>query len=216
MQLPVRNVQGEVVEQVELRDEVFAVPMNRALLHQAMVICQANQRQGTHSTKTRGQVSGGGRKPWAQKHTGRARQGTIRAPQWRKGGIVFGPHPRDYRQRLPRRMRRLAILCALSEKVRGERLVLVQALEMEQPKTKEMARTLRDLGVETSTLVVVERPNPGVSRSVRNLERVKTLTADVLNVLDLLRFDRVVMTVGAARRAEALWAPTPAEASPAA
>ena len=206
MKLPVKNIQGEVVGQTEVSDALVAVPMNQALLHQAMVMHQANQRQGTHSTKTRGQVSGGGRKPWAQKHTGRARQGSTRAPHWRKGGVVFGPHPRSYRQRMPKKMRRLAIRCALSDKVREERLTLLEGLTLEQPKTRVMAEVLRNLGVASSALVVMPQRNATVSQSLRNLQHIKALPANLLNVLDLLRYDHVIMTVDALRRAEALWA----------
>lgn len=211
MELPVRNIQGEVVGQVELSDYVYASALNPDLLHQVMVYHQANQRQGTHATKRRGEVSGGGRKPFAQKHTGRARMGSIRSPLARHGGVVFGPHPRSYRQRLPKKMRRQAIRCALSAKAREGRLVVLEGLEMADSKTKTMAAVLRALNVGAPALVVVSKPQRDVSLSVRNLPRVKTLTADLLNVLDLLRYDMVVMTVDAVRRTEALWSPADQE-----
>ena len=211
MELPVHNINGEVVGKAELSDHVYAAPPNPTLLHQAMVYHQANQRQGTHSTKTRAAVSGGGRKPFAQKGTGRARMGTIRSPLARHGGITFGPHPRSYRQRLPKKMRRQAIRCALSAKVQGARLVLLEDMELPDAKTKTMAAVLSALDVRSPTLVVVASPTPNVSFAVRNLPRVKTLTADLLNVLDLLRYDRVVMTMDAARRSEALWSAVHAE-----
>ncbi len=141
MELPVKNQQGRTVDTITVNDAVFGVPMNQSLVHQALVMYQGNLRQGTHDTKTRGEVSGGGRKPWAQKHTGRARQGSTRAPQWRHGGIAFGPHPRDYRVDMPKRMRRLAMKCMLSEKARQGQLVCVDALEPAQGKTRAMAAT---------------------------------------------------------------------------
>lgn len=210
MQLPVKNSQGEIVGQLEVSDALFGVPMNKALLHQAMVMYQANLRQGTHDTKTRSEVSGGGRKPWAQKHTGRARQGSIRAPQWRKGGIVFGPHPRSYRQKMPKKMRRLALLCAISDTVREERLTVLESLKLDNAKTKEMAHLFTRLNVGASVLLVTASPDQATSRSVRNLPGVKTISAPLLNALELLRFRHIVMPVEAVRRAESLWAPSPA------
>ena len=133
MEVPVKNQRGVTVETIELNDAVFAVPMNQALVHQALVAYLLNKRQGTHDTKTRAEVSGGGRKPWIQKHTGRARQGSTRSPQWRHGGVVFGPHPRSYRRGLPRRMRRQALKCVLSEKARQHRLVCVDSLDRGWP-----------------------------------------------------------------------------------
>ena len=205
MEYPVRNTQGEVVGQVELSDRVYAAPPNDDLVHQAMVYHQANQRQGTHSTKTRAMVSGGGRKPRTQKHTGFARMGSNRSPLARHGGVTFGPHPRDHRKELPRKMRRQAIRCVLSGKARGERLLLLESLEVPDRKTKAMLAVMKALGVDSSALVVVSKPTEDVSRATRNLPRVKALTADLLNVLDLLRYDRLVMTVDAAKRAEAVW-----------
>ena len=207
MELPVKDVQGQVVGHAEVSDSLLDVPMNPTLMHQAMVMHQANQRQGTASTKTRGMVAGGGRKPWSQKGTGRARHGTIRSPLWQGGGVVFGPHPRSYRQRMPRKMRRLALRCALSDKVRQDRLTLLETIALPQPKTREMVHILRNLGVESSALVVTPQPDVGVARALRNLPRVKALPAGLLNVLDLLRYDHVIITVEAVRRAEALWAP---------
>ncbi len=206
MKVPVRDVTGKVLKQVDLNDAVYAVPANPDLLHQALVYYQANQRQGTHSSLTRGKVSGGGSKPFAQKHTGRARAGSIRAPQWRGGGAVFGPTPRSHRKRLPVRMRRQAIRCALSAKAAEERLLLLDKLVLGDAKTKAMASVLDALAVSTSALVVLREPQEDVSRAVRNLPRIKTLAADLLNVLDLARYDVVLMTEDAARRTEELWA----------
>jgi large subunit ribosomal protein L4 len=205
VEFPVRNMAGEVVSQAQVSDRVFAAPMNRDLLHQVLVYHQANQRQGTSNTKTRGMVAGGGRKPFAQKGTGRARQGTIRAPHMRHGGVVFGPHPRDYSKRIPKKMRRQAIRCALSAKANGDRIVLVDSLSADKGKTSVMASILKALGVESSALLVVSQSARDVSMAARNLPRIKTLTADLVNVLDLMRYDRVVMTVDAVRRTEALW-----------
>jgi large subunit ribosomal protein L4 len=205
VELPVHNVNGEIVGKVQLSDIVYAAPPNQDLLHQVMVHHQGNQRQGTHSTKTRAEVSGGGRKPFSQKHTGRARMGSTRSPLARHGGITFGPKPRSYRTSLPKRMRRQAIRCALSSKVSEERLVLVESIDLADGKTKTMAGLLQALDVTSSALVVVPKPEPKVSMAVRNLPRTKTLTADLLNVLDLVRYQKVVMTVDAARRTETLW-----------
>jgi large subunit ribosomal protein L4 len=209
MELPVKNQQGRMVDTITLNDAVFAVPMNQSLVHQALVMYQGNLRQGTHDTKTRGEVSGGGRKPWAQKHTGRARQGSTRAPQWRHGGIAFGPHPRDYRVDMPKRMRRLATKCMLSEKARRGLLVCVDALEPAEGKTKAMAVILSNLGVAGSTLVVTGQSDQQVVRAAHNLDKVWTVPVNLLNAHDLLRFGTVVITVDAVRRAEDLLAVEP-------
>jgi len=206
VKVALKDMSGKVLKQVELSDAVYAVPSNSDLLHQALVYYQANQRQGTHNTLTRGNVSGGGRKPFAQKHTGRARAGTIRAPQWRGGGVVFGPHPRSYRKRLPVRMRRQAIRCALSAKAADERVLLLDALTLSDGKTKAMVQVLQALEVASSALIVMRVPNEAVVNAVRNIPRVKTLAVDLLNVLDLLRYDFLIMTEDAARRTEELWA----------
>ena len=208
MQLPIRNTSGEVVGQAEASDVVFGAPYNPDLVHQALVMHQANQRQGTSNTLTRAQVSGGGKKPWAQKHTGRARQGSTRSPQWRHGGIVFGPHPRSYRKDMPKRMRRQAIRSALSTKVTGERLIVVQDLGSVASKTKALAGVLEALGVNKSALVVARGQQPEIANAVRNLQRIKATRADLLNVLDLMRYDAVVMTPEAVEQANELWSET--------
>lgn len=207
MEIPVHNTEGNVVTQMNFKDDVYAVEVNVDLVHQAMVYHQANQRQGTHSTKRRGEVSGGGSKPFAQKHTGRARMGTIRSPLARSGGVVFGPHPRSYKKQLPKKMRRQAIRCVLSSKVSEGRLVVLEDFGSTNGKTRAMKATLEALAVSTPALVVVPSPQRDISLSVRNIPRVKTLVADLLNVLDLVRYDKVVMTVDAARRVEELWSP---------
>jgi len=205
MKIDVYNRAGEVVDKTNMRDDVFNVPMNQSLLHQALVMYQANQRQGTQSTKTRAEVAGGGRKPWRQKGTGRARQGSIRAPHWRTGGVAFGPKPRDYRKAMPKKMRRLAIRCALSSLVTANRLVVLEDLNIDQPKTKAMVSVLQALGIEQSALIVTTGSNLALNRATRNIARTKVLMADLLNVLDLSKYTKVVMTVDAIRRAEVLW-----------
>ena len=208
MQLPIRNTSGEIVGSTEASDVVFGAPPNQDLLHQALVYHQANQRQGSSSTLTRGKVSGGGRKPFAQKGTGRARQGTTRAPHMRHGGVVFGPSPRSYRQRMPRRMRQQAIRTALSGKVAADRILVVEGLDAVESKTKAMAGVMAALGITGSALVVMRDPRPETARTLRNLPRKKALSADLVNVLDLLRYDALVMTPEAVQRAEELWADT--------
>ena len=205
--LPVLDMQGDTVATLAVSDYLFGVPMNAAVVHQAMLMQRANARQGTHSVKTRADVSGGGAKPWRQKGTGRARQGSIRSPQWRGGGIVFGPHPRSYRQRMPKKMRRLAIRCLLSDKVREERLAILQELQFPQAKTREMKQFLDTLNVSSSILIVTPEATKPLVDSARNLPQVKTLPAANLNVLDLLNHDRLIMTVAAIRKAEELWDP---------
>lgn len=205
MLLVVKNIEGQEVGTIEVEDYVFGLRPNKAVLHQAYVAQRANQRRGTASTKTRGEVKGSTRKVRPQKYTGRSRQGSIRAPHWRHGGVVFGPKPRDYSQRLPKKMRRLAIRSALSGKVADGELVVVDKLEMGRPNTKEMARILRNLGVERSALVVTGEPDRNVYLSVRNLEGKKWLPAAYLNVVDLLHHRHVVMTEAAVRKAEELW-----------
>ena len=154
MQVSVKNQSGDALDSIELNDGVFNVPMNQSLVHQAMVIYQGNKRHGTHDTKTRAQVSGGGRKPWIQKHTGRARQRSTRSPQWRHGGVVFGPHPRSYRAALPKRMKRQALRCVLSDKARQERLLCLDSTSTIDGRTKSMAQLLENLSVAGSALVV--------------------------------------------------------------
>ncbi len=202
MDIPVRNRDGDTVDTIQLNDAVFNVPMNPSLVHQALVIYQMNKRQGTHSTKTRAEVSGGGRKPWIQKHTGRARQGSIRSPQWRHGGIVFGPKPRDYRKALPRRMRRQALKCVLSDKARQDRLICLESWDGADGKTRSMAELLQNLEVSGSALMVTLDPEENVVRAAHNLGKVWTLPVNLLNAHELLRRETVIMTVDAARWAE--------------
>ena len=205
MQATVKNSEGRVVDTVELDERLFNVPMNRTLVHQAMVMYQANRRQGTHSTKTKAQVSGGGRKPWPQKHTGRARHGSIRSPQWRHGGVTFGPHPRSHRLDMPKKMRQGALRCVLSDKFRSGKLALVDDITVEFS-TKSMADLLANLEVGRSALIVTESPAESMVRSARNLPRVWTLPVDQLTAEQLLKRDTLVMTLDAMRKAEQLWA----------
>ncbi len=209
MQVAVKNQSGETVESIELNDAVFGVPMNPTLVHQAMVIYQGNKRHGTHDTKTRAQVSGGGRKPWIQKHTGRARQGSTRAPQPRHGGVAFGPHPRSYRRDLPRRMRRLALRCVLSDKARQGKLICLDATDTVDGKTRSIADLLQTLGVATSVLMVTRESDQNVVRAAHNLKKVWTLPVNQLNAAELLSREAVVMTVDAARFAEEAFAVEP-------
>ncbi|MDE2843344.1 MAG: 50S ribosomal protein L4 [Chloroflexota bacterium] len=209
MEIPVINQRGQAAGTVEVDEAVFDVPMNHSLVHQVVVAYQANKRQGTHDTKTRGEVSGGGRKPWIQKHTGRARQGSIRSPQWRHGGTVFGPHPRDYRQQIPRRMRQLALKCAISEKIRQGGLVCIDSLDSLDGKTKSMVTLLSSLGLSKTTLVVTEEATANVAQSGRNLKQVWSLPVNQLNAHELLRRTTVLITRDALKKGEAQWAASP-------
>jgi large subunit ribosomal protein L4 len=190
------NQRGEVVGELQLKEEVFGVEPNHTLMHQAVLSYLANQRQGTHSTKTRGEVRGGGRKPWRQKGTGRARQGSIRAPQWVGGGVVFGPRPRDYSFYLSKKERRLALRSALSAKLADGEIKVVEELEIEEPKTKKMEEILRSLGIEgENTLIVTEEMNPVVILSARNLPYVVgVVEAKDLTTYDVLSAKYLVMT----------------------
>ena len=209
MEISVKNQNGDTVETINLDDAVFNVPMNHTLVHQALVIYQLNKRQGTHDTKTRAQVSGGGRKPWAQKHTGRARQGSTRAPQWRHGGVTFGPHPRSYHKALPRQIRRLALKCVLSDKARKDRLICLNSMDTVDGKTRSMVNLLQNLDISGSALVITLKPEEGVIRAAHNLGKVWTLPVDLLNAQELLKRETVIMTVEAARWAEQFLAAKP-------
>lgn len=197
MRVPVRNATGETVDEIDLRDDVFCIEPNEGVMHQALVRQLANARQGTHKTKTRTEVSGGGRKPWRQKGTGRARQGSIRAPQWKGGGVVFGPRPRSYRQKMNRKMRRLALRSAFSVKAADQQVLVMDALDVDQPKTREMVALLGRLGVDSSVLILLPEANPNVELSARNLSYVKILRANCLSIRELLRYDCVIMPRGA-------------------
>jgi large subunit ribosomal protein L4 len=191
------------VEEIELRDDIFGITPNVAVMHQAFERQRANARLGTHKTKKRSEVRGGGRKPWRQKGTGRARQGSIRAPQWKGGGAVFGPQPRSYDKKLNVKMRRLALRSALAVKAADEQIMVVDVLEMAEPKTKEMVALLERLELDEPTLILLDAPNRNVELSARNLPHVKTLQATYLSVRDLLGFDHVLMSRGALEVIEA-------------
>jgi large subunit ribosomal protein L4 len=205
MQVPVYNINGEKTKDIEISDLVFNVPFNEALIHQVMVAQLANKRHGTVDTKTRSDVAGSTRKLYRQKGTGNARAGSIRSPIRRHGGIIFGPHQRDYRQDTPKKMRQIALRCMLSNKVRDGELKVIDALLFEEPQTREMYRILNVLGVESSVLVVDKTPGMNMIKSARNLGKVKTLPANLLNVVDLLSYRSVIMTEDAVKKAEELW-----------
>ena len=197
-EVPVRNLRGEVVGSMDLDERVFGIEPNRAVLHQAVVAQLANQRKGTHDTKTRGEVAGGTHKMWRQKGTGRARQGDRRAPHWTGGGIVFGPHPRSYRQALPKKMRRLAMRSALSARLAEQALTVVDELQVASPKTREMAGLLRVLGLDDGALIVVPDRDEQLRRASANLENVRMVTPGGMNLLDVLNFRHVLLTRSAA------------------
>ena len=205
MNLDVVDRAGKKVKSIEVDDAVFGLKPHRSLVHQTLLAQRANQHRGTHKAKTRGEVAGSTHKLYRQKGTGRARQGSIRAPHRRGGGVVFGPRPRSYDQRLPKRMRRLAIRSVLSARAHDGDLRVIDALSMEQPKTKELRSVLDALGFERRTLVVTEKPEPMVKLSAGNLTNVKWLPAPYLNVLDLLTYRSLLMTEEAVRAVEALW-----------
>ncbi|ASE36685.1 MULTISPECIES: 50S ribosomal protein L4 [Staphylococcus] len=196
------KVDGSKSGSVELNDAVFAIEPNNDVLFEAINLQRASLRQGTHSVKNRSEVRGGGRKPWRQKGTGRARQGTIRAPQWRGGGIVFGPTPRSYSYKMPKKMRRLALRSALSYKVQENGFTVVDAFNFDAPKTKEFKNVLTNLEQPKKVLVVVEGEDVNVELSARNIPGVQVTTAEGLNVLDISSADSVIITEAAAKKVE--------------
>jgi large subunit ribosomal protein L4 len=201
----VLNTEGAVVGQIELSDSIFGIEPNENVLHQVVMNQLANRRQGTHSTKTRHEVSGGGKKPYRQKGTGRARQGSIRSAQWIKGGIIFGPKPRDYSYTLPKKVRRLAMKSALSSKLASQKLVVVDALDFDEIKTKNMVRVLGNLKTTGSALVVMEAKNPTVEKSARNIPGIKTALVNTLNVFDILKFDAFIVTKAAVEKVQEVY-----------
>lgn len=200
------NTQGQQVGEVELSDSVFGVEIRPDVMHRVVVNYLANQRLGTASTLTRGEVSGGGRKPWRQKGTGRARHGSIRSPLWRKGGIVFGPKPRSFKFTLPKKLKRFALKSALSAKVHDNELILLDSLTMEAPKTKEMVKILSNLKAGKKSLIVLASKDENVEKSARNLPGVKTTLVNTLNVYDILNHDNLIMTKAAADRIQEVYA----------
>ena len=205
MQLPLYNMAGEVKGQVDLDDSVFSVLFNEAVVHQALVRQQANQRQGTASTKTRGEVAGSTRKLFRQKHTGNARAGSIKSPLRRGGGVIFGPKPRDYRQSMPKAMRRLAIRCALSAKAFDDEIIILDELRFEAPKTREMAGMIKALGADGTVLIALDINGEAVIKSARNIPGIRSIQAKQLNVADILKFNKLLITEPALRQIEALW-----------
>jgi large subunit ribosomal protein L4 len=208
VQVAVFDLQGQQVGQIELADSVFGIEPHVPVMHQALVRQLANARAGTHDTKTRGEVRGGGRKPWRQKGTGRARQGSIRAPHWKGGGVVWGPHPRKYTKAMPKKMRRLAIRSVLSAKQRENQIVVVEGLGEIEPRTKVMKAVLNRLPLSDarSTLIVVDRPRENVHRGAGNLANVKVLMAQYMNVRDGLKYERVILMREAVDEIHRLWA----------
>ncbi len=196
------NVQGQQVGEMALNDEIFGIEVNEAAIHDTVVMQLANRRQGTVATKTRGLVRGGGRKPWRQKGTGRARHGSIRSPLWVGGGTIFGPNPRSYKYRIPKKVRRLALKSALSAKVGSGELVVLDNLALTQPKTREMVGILDNLKVTDKALIVIPGKDVNVELSARNIPGVKTLSAGDLNVYDIVAHDRLVITKEAVAKVE--------------
>ena len=204
--MDVYDVEGKKVSTVDLNEEIFGIEPNEAVVHSVLVNFLANQRQGTQNTKTRAEVRGGGRKPWRQKGTGRARQGSIRAPQWIKGGIALGPKPRSYKYQVNKKEKRLAIKSCLSSKVLENQLVVVDSLPFKEIKTKEMAKTLTNLKVEGKTLILLPEKNETVQKSARNIEGVKTTLVNTINVYDLLKYNNLVVTLDTVKKLEEVYA----------
>lgn len=205
MQVNVHNTSGKVVGEIEVRDDVFAVPFNEAVVHQVLVAQLANRRLGTADTKTRGDVNASGRKLYPQKHTGRARRGDATAPILVGGAVAHGPHPRSYHQDVPKKMRRLAIRCVLSDKAANGRLIVLDKFEIAAPKTKEAAGMLAALGIDGSAIIAIPKADENITKSVRNLPDVKAMLASLLNVADLLSYKYLIMPVDAVRTVEGLW-----------
>ena len=201
----VLNMEGKKVEAIELNENVFDIEVNSVVVHTALVNFLANQRQGTQSTKTRAEVRGGGRKPWKQKGTGRARQGSIRAPQWIKGGVALGPKPRSYRYSIPKKVKQLAFKSVLTSKVQEGKLIVVDKLELNEVKTKNMVKVLDNLKV-VKGLVMLNEKNLNVQASARNIEGIKTTLVNTMNIFDLLKYDTLVITKDAVKKLEEVYA----------
>ena len=204
--IDVYDIKGKKVSDVELAESVFGIEPNEAIVHSVLVNYLANQRQGTQSTKTRAEVRGGGKKPWRQKGTGRARQGSIRAPQWIKGGIALGPKPRSYKYTVNKKEKRLAIKSVLSSKVLEKELTVVDKLELKEIKTKTMVKALTDLKVSGKTLIILPESNKNVLMSSRNIEGVKTIVANNINVFDLLKYTNLILPVDTVKKLEEVYA----------
>ena len=204
--IDVYDLTGKKVSSTELSDKVFGIEPNETIVHSVLVNYLANQRQGTQSTKTRSEVRGGGKKPWRQKGTGRARQGSIRAPQWIKGGIALGPKPRSYKYRVNKKEKQLAIRSILSSKVTENELTVVDKLEFKEFKTKTMVKVLDDLKVEGKTLIILPKNNKEVQYSSRNIEGVKTIVANNINVFDLLKYNKLILPLETVKKIEEVYA----------
>jgi large subunit ribosomal protein L4 len=198
--LKVLDMRGKTARELDLPDAVFGTPLNSHLIHEAVVAFQAAGRAGTHATKNRVDVRGGGQKPWRQKKTGRSRHGSSRSPLWRGGGTVFGPRQRDYGYPFPRKKRQGALRSALSAKLRDGKLVVMESLALPEPKTRELVRAMQDIGIAGSALLVDEAGNDNLTRSARNLPRVKVTQSTGLNIVDLLKYESLVLTEAAAKR----------------
>lgn len=196
------NVSGKQVGDIELKDDIFGTEINESVLHDVVVMQLANRRQGTASTKTRAEISGGGKKPWRQKGTGRARAGSSRSPLWRTGGIVFGPHPRSYNYTMPKKIKRVAIKSALSSKVQNGNIIVLEELSLQQPKTKDMVEILNNLKIDKKALVVTAGVDTNVIKSARNIPGVTPAFASSLNVYDILNHDKLVITKDAVSKVE--------------
>jgi len=201
----VYDINGKKVSDIELKEEVFGIKPNEAIVHSVLVNYMANQRQGTGNTKTRAEVSGGGKKPWRQKGTGRARQGSIRAPQWYKGGVALGPKPRDFSYTLNKKEKQLAIKSVLSSKVLENNLVVLDKLEFDEIKTKQMVKALENLKLEGKILIVLSTPNKNVQRSAKNIPGVKTSLTNTINVYDLLKYKKLILTLDSIKGLEEVY-----------
>ena len=205
LQEPVVDLNNNVVGNVNLDEKIFGQPVNEALLHEAVTLALNNQRQGTHSTKTRSFVSGGGKKPWKQKGSGRARSGSSRSPVWVGGGIVFGPHPRDYSYSMPRKKGRLALCSALASKLKDKNLIILDSFGIKDGKTKEVVSLLRRLNVSGSTMIVCDSQNEFVYRGARNLPGVVVMDVVQINVYDLLKFKNLIITKDGVEKVAEVW-----------
>ena len=202
----VYNVDGKKVKDLELNESIFGIEPNENIVHSAIINYLANQRQGTQNTKTRSEVSGGGRKPWRQKGTGRARQGSIRAPQWIKGGIALGPRPRSYKYKINKKERRLAIKSVLSSKVIEKELVVLDKLQLKEIKTADMVKVLENLKIEGKALVLLPTNDSNIQKSARNLKDIKTLTVETINAYDLVKYTKLIITEDTVKKLEEVYA----------
>lgn len=205
-QVDLKDNRNKVIEKIELNEGIFGLEIRKDLLHEAVINYNANQRQGTHATKTRGMVSGGGKKPWRQKHTGRARHGSIRSPLWKGGGTTFGPQPRDYYYKMPKKQRRLALKTALSAKLKDEELTVIGSIQIDKPKTKDMVSLLKDLGLEEKTVIVLlPDKDDNIYLSARNIPGVTVMRASDINTYAVIVHNHILMTRGALNKIQEVW-----------